>query len=79
MVAGTRTAEEQRAVYTLFATTHPEVIALLLRWLAPDPTSIHARTGAMWQAHHMAWIFRGGADIRETHPGGPHADPRTHG
>lgn len=55
VVAGTRSAEEQRAVYTLFATTHPGVIALLRRWLAEDPTSIHARAGAMWQAHHVAW------------------------
>lgn len=50
---------DQRMIYSLFSTTHPDILELLEDWRDQYPNSRHAMAGEMWSSLHIAWLYRG--------------------
>lgn len=66
--AGQRSYGDQRKVYGLFSTTHPDIENLLSDWRKKHPDSRHAMAGEMWRSLYVAWLYRGVSSTRYTHP-----------
>ncbi|TMV07476.1 hypothetical protein [Arenibacterium halophilum] len=61
-------AEKNRQLYTIFAVTHPDVIAFTQDWLAARPDSAQAKVARSLVLSNAAWIVRGERALRHTHP-----------
>lgn len=67
-VAGERSADEIRALYTPFTRTRPETLALVDAWLTRDPASAEANAAMAWLLHTRAWDIRGKDAAGHLHP-----------
>jgi len=58
----------QRAVFALFESSHPTILALSERWVKEQPDSPYAHAARGWTLLHIGFLARGGATIRDTYP-----------
>ncbi len=56
---GTISFGQQRRLYQLFETTHPEMLEAIDDWLAERPDSIHAAVAKTSSLQHIAFLIRG--------------------
>ncbi|MFK7939307.1 MAG: hypothetical protein AB8B82_08005 [Roseovarius sp.] len=65
---GERSPDDIRKFFTLFETTHPDMIAFAEEWATRMPHSAFANTAHTWSLMNASWITRGEGLASQTHP-----------
>ncbi|KIC07699.1 hypothetical protein RA19_23265 [Leisingera sp. ANG-M1] len=66
--AGEISAYDMRALFSIFAVTHPDVISFVEGWRDAHPGSPYAKVAQAWVYYRAGWIVRGQKPARRTHP-----------
>lgn len=65
---GEITSDDMRALFSIFAVTHPDLISFVGNWREARPGSPYAKVAQAWVYYRAGWIVRGNKSARLTHP-----------